>query len=362
MRLSLQARARPARAMLWLSPVLAALLSVIGVTILFALLGRDPVEALRTLFVTPLANIEGLTELGLKATPLLLCAVGIAIGVRADVWNIGAEGQFTLGAIVGSAVALDWGGGGHWWVIPATLVAGIGGGMAWAAIPALLRTRFNAHEILTTLMLSYVAIQLLGYLVHGPWKDPEGYSFPQTRQFEPDAMLPVLVAGTRLHIGALFALAAVPLGSVLLGRTLVGFRIRTVGAAPAAARYAGFSRDATVWVCLLLSGGLAGLAGICEIAGGNGQLTPLISPGYGFAAIIVAFLGRLNPVGILFASLLMALLYLGGEGLQVSMQLPIAVTGTVQGMLLFFLLAADVLINYRLRLLPARHAGVAANG
>ncbi|HET9019257.1 MAG TPA: ABC transporter permease [Acetobacteraceae bacterium] len=354
MRLSLQPRAKAARAMVWLSPVIAAGLSVIGITLLFAVLGRNPVEALYTLFVAPLATLDGLSELGLKATPLLLCAVGIAIGVRADVWNIGAEGQFTLGAIVGSGVALAYGGQGHWWMIPAMLLAGIAGGMGWAAIPALLRTRFNAHEILTTLMLAYVSIQLLGYLVHGPWKDPEGYSFPQTKQFESDATLPVLITGMRLHIGALFALAAVPLGSILLGRTMMGFRIRTVGAAPAAARYAGFSRNATVWFCLLLSGGLAGLAGICEIAGGNGQLTPVISPGYGFAAIIVAFLGRLNPVGILFSSLLMALLYLGGEGLQVSMQLPIAVTGTIQGMLLFFLLAADVLINYRLRLLPAR--------
>jgi simple sugar transport system permease protein len=359
MRLSLEPRARPARAMLWLSPVLAAVLSVIGVSVLFAVLGRDPGQALYTLFIAPLENLDGLAELGLKATPLLLCAIGIAIGVRADVWNIGAEGQFTLGAIVGGWVALHLGGTGAWWLLPAILLAGIAGGMAWAAIPALLRTRFNAHEILTTLMLAYVAIQLLGYLVHGPWKDPEGYSFPQTKQFEPEAMLPTLIEGTRLHIGALFALAAVPLGSVLLGRTLMGFRIRTVGAAPAAARYAGFSRDATVWVCLLLSGGLAGLAGICEVAGGNGQLTPTISPGYGFAAIIVAFLGRLNPVGILFSSLLMALLYLGGEGLQVSLQLPIAVTGTIQGMLLFFLLAADVLINYRLRLRPAHRPRVA---
>lgn len=354
MRLSLQPRAKSARAMVWLSPLIAAALSVIGITILFAVLGRNPIEALYTMFVAPLATLDGLSELGLKATPLLLCAVGIAIGVRADVWNIGAEGQFTLGAIVGSGVALAYGGQGHWWLIPAMLLAGIVGGMGWAAIPALLRTRFNAHEILTTLMLSYVAIHLLGWLVHGPWKDPEGYSFPQTKQFEADAMLPVLFTGMRLHIGALFALVSVPLGSILLGRTMMGFRIRTVGAAPAAARYAGFSRNATVWFCLLLSGGLAGLAGILEIAGGNGQLTPVISPGYGFAAIIVAFLGRLNPVGILFSSLLMALLYLGGEGLQVSMQLPIAVTGTIQGMLLFFLLAADVLINYRIRVVPAR--------
>ena len=356
MRLSLETRARPARIMVWASPLLAAVFSVIGISILFAVLGRDPVQALGILFVAPLQSLDGLAELALKATPLLLCAIGIAIGCRAEVWNIGAEGQFTIGAIAGGGVALAFGGNGYWWLQPAMLLAGIAGGAAWAAIPALLKTRFNAHEILTTLMLTYVAIQLLGYLVHGPWKDPNGYSFPQTRQFEPDAMLPMLIEDTRLHVGALFALAAVPLAAVLLGRSMLGFRIRTVGAAPEAARYAGFSRNAVVWVCLLLSGGLAGLAGICEVAGPDGQLTPVISPGYGFAAIIVAFLGRLNPFGILFSSLLMALLYLGGEGLQESMQLPVAVTGTIQGMLLFFLLAADVFINYRLRWQPARAA------
>jgi simple sugar transport system permease protein len=354
MRLSLEAREKPARIMIWASPLLAAIGSVIGVSILFAVLGRAPLTALYVLFVAPLETIDGLAELALKATPLLLCAIGIAIACRAEVWNIGAEGQFTIGAICGGGVALAFGGNDSWWLLPLMILAGIAGGMAWAAIPALLKTRFNAHEILTTLMLTYVSIQLLGYLVHGPWKDPQGYSFPQTRQFESDALLPILIEGTRLHIGVLFAIAAVPLGSILLGRTLMGFRIRTVGAAPAAARYAGFSRNGVVWFCLLLSGGLAGLAGICEVAGPDGQLTPIISPGYGFAAIIVAFLGRLNPVGILFSSALMALLYLGGEGLQVTMQLPIAVTGTIQGMLLFFLLAADVLINYRVRVRPSR--------
>lgn len=361
MRLSLQPRDKPARIMLYLSPVLAALLSIIGVSILFAALGQNPIQALGILFFSPFDSLYGLAELGLKATPLLLCAIGIAVGCRADVWNIGAEGQFTLGAIAGAGVALAYGGQDHAWLIPAELLAGIAGGMAWAAIPALLKTRYNAHEILTTLMLTYVAIQLLGYLVHGPWRDPEGYSFPQTRQFEADAMLPMLVPETRLHIGALFALAAVPLGTLLLGRTLMGFQIRVVGLAPAAARYAGFSRNQIVWFCLLLSGGMAGLAGICEVAGPDGQLTPIISPGYGFAAIIVAFLGRLHPVGILFASLLMATLYLGGEALQVSLQLPVAATGVIQGMLLFFLLGCDVFINYRVRLLrrPRHEATVA---
>jgi simple sugar transport system permease protein len=354
MRLRLEARPQPLRAMLWLSPVIAVIASVLASAGLFALLGRDPLVALYTMFVAPLGTVLGLTELALKATPLLLCAIGIAIGCRANVWNIGAEGQFTIGAICGGGVALAW--GDQPWVLGPMLLAGMAGGMAWAAIPAFLRTKCNAHEILTTLMLSYVAVQVLGWLVHGPWQDPEGFNFPQTKQFSDNATLPLLIEGARVNIGALFALAVVPMAWLLLGRTMTGYRIRVAGFAPGAARYAGFSGDGVVWFSLLLSGALAGLAGICEVAGPVGQLQPVISPGYGYAAIIVAFLGRLNPVGILFAALLMALVYLGGEGLQMSLQLPQAATGVIQGMLLFFLLAADVLILYRPRLVAVRHA------
>ena len=360
MRLKLERRAQASRAWFYASPLLAVALSAAGSALLFLALGQPPLQALHAMLVTPLASGYGLAELALKATPLLLCAVGIAVGVRANVWNIGAEGQFTIGAITGGGVALAFGDAGGWCVLPLMLLAGVLGGLAWAAIAAFLRTRFNAHEILTTLMLTYVAIQLLGYLVHGPWKDPEGFSFPQSRQFAANALLPVLAPGTRLTVASLFSLLSVPCASVLLGRTLAGYRLRVVGLAPEAARYAGFSARGAVWLGLLVSGGLAGLAGVCEVAGPIGQLTPVISPGYGFAAIIVAFLGRLHPVGILFASLLMALLYLGGEQLQVSLQLPLAATGVVQGMLLFFLLASDVMVSFRPRLVSAvpavRHA------
>ncbi len=345
--------------MLWASPLLAAVLSAIAIAVLFLLFRLNPFDALSVLFVAPLSSTDNLAELALKATPLLLCAIGIAVGVRAQVWNIGAEGQFTMGAIAGGGVALLLGGHGYPWLLPLMCVCGVLGGMAWAAIPAFLRTKFNAHEILTTLMLTYVALQFLSYLVHGPWRDPQGFSFPQTKMFEQDALLPMLIEGTRLHVGFLVALGVVPLAGLLLGRTLMGFQIRVVGLAPAAARYAGFSDAATVWFCLLLSGALAGLAGIFEVAGPGGQLTPNISPGYGFAAIIVAFLGRLNPIGILLASFLMALLYLGGEGLQVSMQVPVAVSGVIQGMLLFFLLACDVLIGFRVRIERDRPAAAA---
>ncbi|MCX7382204.1 MAG: ABC transporter permease [Alphaproteobacteria bacterium] len=332
-----------------LAPVFAVLAAALGAALLFAVMGKDPLSCLHSLFIAPLADAAGVSELALKATPLLLCAIGIAVGVQANVWNIGAEGQFTMGAITGGAVALWLGPDGGWFVLPLVLLAGVLGGMAWAGIAALLRTRFNAHEILVTLMLSYVAIQILGWLVRGPMQDPDGFNFPQSRQFEPAATLPLLFEGGRVTIAALFALAAVPAGALLLGRTLIGYRIRVVGLAPGAARYAGFSETAAVWFCLLLSGGLAGLAGVAEVAGPVGQLLPTISPGYGFAAIIVAFLGRLRPVGILLAAVLMALLYLGGEGLQITQQVPLAATGVIQGMLLLFLLGADVLVLYRIR-------------
>jgi len=338
--------------MLHLSPLLAVVASLIVGGLLFRLLGRDPVIALYTLFVRPISTIYGLSELLLKATPLLLCAIGLAVGFRAKVWNIGAEGQFTVGAICGGGLALAMHGQETWWLLPLMMAAGMLGGILWAAIPALLKTRFNAHEILTSLMLSYVAIQLLGYLVHGPWRDPAGFNFPQTKQFGDAALMPILVEGTRLHAGVLAALVVVPLAALLLGRTVIGFQIKVVGLAAAAARYAGFKDGSVVWFTLLLSGALAGLAGVFEVAGPIGQLQPIVSPGYGFAAIIVAFLGRLHPVGILLASLLMALLYLGGEALQMSLNLPQAVAGVIQGMLLFFLLASDVFILYRLRLVP----------
>ena len=234
------------------------------------------------------------------------------------------------------------------------LVAGILGGMAWAAIPAFLRTRFNANEILVSLMLVYVASLILSLLVHDAWRDPEGFNFPQSKMFSDSALLPNLLADTRLNIGLLCALAAVAAAFVFMRKSLAGFQMRVAGLAPAAANYAGISGKRTIWMGLLIGGACAGLAGVNEAAGPIGQLLPVMSPGYGFAAIIVAFVGRLHPIGIVFASLLMSLLYLGGESAQIDLGLPSAVTGIFQGTLLFFLLAADVFINFRLKVVGAR--------
>jgi simple sugar transport system permease protein len=221
--------------------------------------------------------------------------------------------------------------------------------MAWAAVPALLKTRFNANEILTSLMLSYVAIEVLGYLVRGPWRDPGGYNFPESSLFGDAALMPIVVTGTRVHLGLVLALLAVVLVWVLMSRTMTGFRIKVAGLAAGAAEYSGINRNRQIWFCLLLAGALAGIGGVGEVAGPIGQLLPVISPGYGFAAIIVAFLGRLHALGIVLSSLLMALLYLGGETVQIDLGVPRAVTGVFQGMLLFYLLASDVLINYRIQ-------------
>lgn len=349
----LEPRAQSSRWLRHTSPLIALGLTLVFGLALFAALGHNPLIALHTFFIRPVSSLYGLAELAIKAAPLLLCATGLAIGFRGNVWNIGAEGQLTMGAIAGGGTALAFYGHEGPWLLPLMVVMGGLGGMAWGAIPAFLKVRFNANEILTSLMLTYVAVLVLGYLVHGPWRDPQGFNFPETRIFAEEAMLPVLLAGTRLHLGAVFALLAVVGGWVLMMRTFTGFQIHVVGQAVAAANYAGYSRNRVVWLSFLIGGALAGLAGLGEVAGPMGQLNPTVSPGYGFAAIIVAFLGRLHPLGVLAASLLMALMFLGGESLQMNLNLPLAITGVFQGMLLFFVLASDVFIRYRLRFAAA---------
>jgi simple sugar transport system permease protein len=347
--LRIEPRREISRRLLYSTPLLAVLLTVCTGFILFVLMGYDPLAALYTFFISPLLTLYGLMELLLKAAPLILIAVGLAIGFRANVWNIGAEGQLTMAAVTSGGVALAlWGEAGVW-ILPLICLAGIAGGMAWAAIPAFLKTRFGVNEILTSLMLAYVALLALSTLVYGPWKDPQGFNFPQSRRFSDSSLLPLLLAGTRLNVGAIAALVIAVGVWVLMTFTIIGFQIRVAGQAPAAARYAGFDRNRIIWFCLLVSGGLAGLAGTFEITGPIGRLIPVITPGYGFTAIIVAFLGRLHPLGIIPAGLLMALSYIGGENAQVEVGLPQAATGVFQGMLLFFLLASDFIVRYRVR-------------
>jgi simple sugar transport system permease protein len=347
--LKLEPRPQPSRFWSSASPALALLITVVIGVLLFAALGKDPVKGLQVFFWEPIKTRYAISELMVKATPLLVIALGLAVCFRSNVWNIGAEGQFIFGALTAGGVALLANKGTGGWIVIAILLAGILGGMVWGGLTALLRDRFNANEILVSLMLVYVATLLLNYMVYGPWKDPAGYNFPQTKTFEAVTQIPRLMAGSRVSIGLILALLGAGALWVFLFRTRAGFALQVGGLAPAAARYAGFSSRRALWIALLVSGGAAGLAGALEVAGPIGQLTPYVPAGYGFAAIIVAYVGRLHPVGMVFSAVLMSMFYIGGELAQSRLGLPKSLTGVFQGLLLFTLLACDTLIAYRLR-------------
>ena len=355
MKIILEKRSEHSRVMALLSPLLAIAMTVVIGGIIFASLGLDPTKALYVYFFEPVTTLWSIEELIVKAAPLVLIGAGLAICYSANVWNIGAEGQLTIGALFGSAIPIYF----TTWQSPLTLVVmlvlGGFGGALFAAIPAALKNRFGANEILTSLMLVYVAQLLLDWLVRGPWRDPQGYNFPQSVPFEGWQLLPLLGEG-RVHIGAIFAVIAVIALAVLMGRSLRGFEIRVVGNSPRAGAFAGFDQKRVVWFTFMLSGALAGLAGICEVAGPSGELQPSISPGYGFTAIIVAFLGRLNPVGVLFAGILLAISYLGGEAAQVELGISDKTAQVFQGMLLFLVLTCDTLILYRIKIVSGRSA------
>ncbi|MFD2238388.1 ABC transporter permease [Aureimonas populi] len=348
MSLRLEPRLQPSRLMLFASPLAAVVATLIVGGVVFTLLGYDGFGAVRQIFLAPLTNINRWQDLLVKAAPLAIIAIGLSIGFRANVWNIGAEGQYVVGGLAGTGIALatlDLSGA---WILPAMVLGGIVGGMAYAAVPAFLRVKLGVNEILSSLMLNYVAIQLLYYLMRGPWRDPMGFGFPQTAMFSLDQTLPIIVPRTLIHLGIPLALALALAVWFVMARTVAGFQVRLMGLSPQAARYGGFSENRIVWLCLLAGGGLAGLAGILEAAGPFGQMVPSFPTGYGFTAIIVAFLGRLHPVGIVLASLVLALTYVGGESAQTAIGLPSAAIGVFQAMLLFFLLASDILIRYRL--------------
>ncbi|WP_368414449.1 ABC transporter permease [Falsiroseomonas sp.] len=351
MRLVLERRAETPLLLKLGSPLLAVALTLVSALVIFAALGKDPWMALQVYFTLPLSDFWGIQEVAVKATPLVLVSLGLALCYRSNNWNIGAEGQFLVGAMAGGWLALATHGAPNGpWVLPAMLAAGAIGGALFALIPALLKTRFGANEILTSLMLVYVAELLLDWLVRGPWRDPQGFNMPVTVTFEPEAIVPILFDGGRLNIGTPIALLAVAIMAVLVSRTLKGFEIRLVGEAPRAARFAGFDEKKLTLLVFAVAGGLAGLAGILEAAGTVRMLQPGLSPGYGFTAIIVAFLGRLNPVGCLVAGIFLAVTFIGGENAQIMLRLPLDVTRVMQGLLLFYVLACDTLLLYRPRL------------
>ena len=357
MRLVLERRAETPLLLKLGSPLLAVALTLVSALVIFAALGKDPWMALQVYFILPLSDFWGIQEVAVKATPLVLIALGLALCYRSNNWNIGAEGQFLVGAMAGGWLALATHGAPNGpWVLPAMLAAGAIGGAMFALIPALLKTRFGANEILTSLMLVYVAELLLDWLVRGPWRDPQGFNMPVTVTFEAEAIVPILFEGGRLNIGTPIALLAVAIMAILVSRTLKGFEIRLVGEAPRAARFAGFDEKKLTLLVFAVAGGLAGLAGILEAAGTVRMLQPGLSPGYGFTAIIVAFLGRLNPVGCLVAGIFLAVTFIGGENAQIMLRLPLDVTRVMQGLLLFYVLACDTLLLYRPRLVRSAAA------
>ncbi len=360
--IQLEKRKEPSAFWTYSTPVLAVVLTMILGGLLFALIGKDPLLAIKTIFWDPILGEFAFyyrPEVFKKAAPLVLIASGLSYGFKAGIWNIGAEGQYIIGAICGAGVALAfYPTEGRWFIFPMMIVVGFLGGVVWAMIPALLRVYFRTNEILVSLMLVYVAEVLIKAFSIGLMRNPDGHGFPGSRnlnQYASAANLE-LFAGTGIHWGVLTALFAVVATYVVLAKHQFGFFVRLTGESPRAAGFAGVNANRLIVICFVISGGLAGMAGLFEVAGPAGQILGSFPSFYGFTAIIVAFLGRLHPVGILFAGLLMALTYVGGNAAEAAMNIPSATIQIFQGMLLFSLLSVDVLTNYRLRFVVKKGA------
>jgi ABC-type uncharacterized transport system permease subunit len=336
----------------FLTPFVSLLLALTVIGVVFAALGINPFFAYSRILGGAFGSLYSLSETVTKAIPLILAGVGLTLAFRARFWNIGAEGQLLVGATCATGLALalpDWP---RPVLVPAMFLAGFLGGALWGLIPALLRVRWQVNEVITTLMLVYIAEKLVRYLVYGPWKGESEMGFPYTNKFSPAAQLPRL-GWSRIHYPTLLlGLALAVAVYLLLMRTRWGYEIRVTGENPAAARYAGMSYLKSAILVMILSGGLAGLAGVGEVAGIHFRLRypEGISPGYGFTAIIVAWLARLNPLGAVLTSLLLGGLLVGGDAIQVSLGLPAATISVFNGVILFFVLAGDLLTRYRIRL------------
>jgi len=341
-------RAQSSNIMNIFAPIIAVILTLITGSIIFSIMGFNPFFALHTFFISPISTTYGISELLVKATPLALIATGLAFCFKNNIYNIGAEGQLTMGAIFGGGIGIYFHDTNSFWLLPLMIIGGAIGGSLWAMIPALLKNKFNTNEILTSLMLVYVALFILDYLVVGPWRDPEGYSFPKTRPFSDSGRMPLLFEGLRIHIGLIITLILIFISWFVFAKTIFGFQLKVSGFSPIAARYAGFNQKILIYLAFGICGAFAGIAGLAEVSGPIGLLYRDISPNYGFTAIIVAFLGRLHPLGIIFASLVIALTYLGAEDAQLFMQIPAAVGFLFQGLVLFYLLGADFLVKYKL--------------
>jgi general nucleoside transport system permease protein len=352
-------RREPSKLMQAVTPIAAVLLTMLIGALIFWAIGYDGPRAVKEIFFTPILAPYKWPDVARRAAPLILIALGLCMGNRAKVWNIGAEGQYLLGALAGAGVAYLTQSREGWWIIPLMILAGIVGGALWAGIPAFLKTRYRVNEILSSLMLVYVALQLLNYLVTGPWKDPNGHNFPQSAPFTPSQTLPHMIWGTPFPPGLFIAFALAIVFWIVMSRSEFGLGIRVVGDAPKAARYAGYDANSMVWQTLLISGGMAGLAGVLEAATQGGQLNLGFPSGYGFTAIIVSFLGRLHPLGAALAGVVLAVTYVGGQVAQTVVHVPNATAGIFQATMLFLILASDVLVKRRVRIVWSQAAPVA---
>lgn len=363
MRLKLEKRPNPSRLMVVVTPILAVLLTMAVGVVVFDAIGINGQRAVLDIFVTPLLASYKWQDVAVKAAPLIIIALGLSVGNRANVWNIGAEGQYIIGALCAAGVAMAAGGAGGPVIVTLMVLSGLLGGAAWAAIPAALRTRFSVNEILSSLMLTYVALQVLGYLVSGPWKDPNGRNFPATAPLGAGQTLPILFPGTTIHLGIAVALILPFIFWAVMARSVFGFQIRVVGSAPQAARHGGFDSAQTIWLAMLIGGAMAGLAGSLEFSGALKKIDLGFPSGYGFTAIIVSFLGRLHPIGCVIAGVMLAVTYVGGQLAKISVHIPDATAGIFQAMMLFFILASDIFVRYRVRIVrtqrvaPAMSAG-----
>lgn len=287
------------------------------------------------------------TETLVKAIPLMLTGLGVLIAFRMEFWNIGAEGQLTLGGVGTTWVALFWSQGmPGWLVLPSAIIVGMLAGALWAGIPSVLNAYLKVNETLTTLMLNYVAILLSEHLYYGPWRDPKGYGFPGTAML-PDTAWLLRIAG-RAHLGLVFAVVLAILLWFVIHRTRWGFETTIIGKNRTAANFLGIDIPRIIVVTLLLSGALAGLAGACEVTGISRRLQQGLSIGYGYTAIIVAWLAQLNPIAVIFVAILLAALSVGGDQVQMIMGLPSSMGLVLQGMILFPMLAGALFTEYRL--------------
>lgn len=344
-KIRLEKRLNPSRAMNVMVPAGSILAALIVCAVFLSITGRNALEVYTAMLSGALGSKYGLTETVVKAIPLMLCALGISAAFRMQLWNIGGEGQFYMGAFAASWLPLMFPDTSAVMMLPIMFVFGAAAGGLWGLVPALLRARWNVNEIITTLMLNYVAVLWVDYLVYGPWKDPKGFNFPLSAKFPESALLPT-IGDSRIHLGLLFAAAIACLFWLVFFRSRWGYEIRVIGASEQAARYAGMNIRKNIFLVMMLSGAVCGIAGMSEVSGITGRLQPGISPGYGYTAIIIAWLSKLNPLVIMAVAVLFGALQVGGYFVQ-TMGIPASVAGMLQGAILFFVVGGEFLTRYR---------------